>query len=127
MGVEQLKQDVREGHVTVDRLVDLIGMLQRQLAEAQRRIEELEKQLGGSPTTKLDQPFSMKAEEKRQEARGKKSKKPRRKPLRRGRLATADKLKLAEREEQVFPEGVDPQQCQRSHSRPVWRLENGRA
>ena len=68
----------------------------------------------------------MKAEEKRQAARGKtRKKKPR--PLRRGRLATADKLALAQREENVFPEGLDPQQCKFSHSRPVWRLEDGRA
>jgi hypothetical protein len=133
MDVEQLKQDVREGRVDVDRLVDLLGALQRKLAEAnernrqlEERVQQLEEKLGGAATPKLDQPFSMQAEEKRQAARGKKAKK-RPKRTRRGRFATADKLKLAEREESVFPEGVDPQQCQFSHSRPVWRLEDGRA
>lgn len=139
MDAERLRQDAREGRIDVDRLVDLIVALQqhvrlqadqlqaaqRELQAAQRRIEELERKLGG-PTAKLDQPFSMKAEEQRQAARGKgRRKKP--KPLRRGRLSTADKLALAEREEDAFPEGVDRAQCKLSHSRPVWRLENGRA
>jgi transposase len=127
MDVEQLKQDVREGRVDVDRLVDLLGTLERKLTEANQRIREFEAKLGGAATPKLDQPFSLKAEEKRQQARGRKAKKKKQKRRRRGRLATADKLKLAEREEDVFPEGVDPQQCQFSHSRPVWRLEEGRA
>ena len=127
MDVEQLKQDVREGRVDVDRLVDLMGMLQRKLTEANQRIRELEEKLGGAATTKLDQPFSLKAEEKRQEARGRRAKKKKQKRRRRGRLVTADKLKLTEREEDIFPADVDPQQCKFSHSRPVWRLDNGRA
>src|SRR3954468_23063596 len=36
-------------------------------------------------------------------------------------------LKLAERTEKCLPEGVPHQDCQLSHTRPVWRLENGRA
>ena len=54
------------------RLIDLIADLCRKLEAAQKRIEELEKELGRRPTAKLDEPFSMRAEEKRQEARGKK-------------------------------------------------------
>jgi len=127
MDVEQLKEDVREGRVDVDRLVDMMGSLQRQLTKANQRIRELEEKLGGAATTKLDQPFSLQAEEKRQEARGRKAKKKKKQQQRQGRLATAHKLTLAEREESVFPEGVDPQQCKFSHSRPVWRLEEGRA
>ncbi len=133
MDVEQLKQDVREGRVDALRLVEIVVTLQQrnlrqssELEAARKRIEQLEARIGGGPTQKLDQPFSMKAEEKRQAARGKKHKK-KPKPLRRGRLGTAEKLARAEREENVFPEGVDPQQCKLSHSRPVWRLEGGRA
>ena len=68
----------------------------------------------------------MRAEEKRQEARGKKrrDKRPR---GRRGRVTTAEKIKQAERTEPVFPEGVDQRSCTLSHTRPIWRLENGRA
>lgn len=42
-------------------------------------------------------------------------------------LRTADTLELAEREESMYPGGVDRGLRKLSHSRPVWRLENGRA
>jgi transposase len=135
--VEQLKHDVRAGQISVERLLDVITMLQRQLEAAQfelkaarQRIAELEKKAAGPapPTTaKVDEPFSLRAEEKRQQARQKKKKSNPARKGRRGRLSTADKLKLAERTEVRFPEGVPPQDCYFSHTRPVWRLENGRA
>ena len=125
--IEQLKQDVREGRIDGDRLIDVIVALQRQLAAAQQRIEELEKKAGGAGTAKVDEPFSMRAEEKRQQARHKNRKHKLSKKGRRGRLTNADKLKLAERTEKVFPKDVPQQDCQLSHTRPVWRLENGRA
>jgi transposase len=124
---EQLKQDFHEGRIDLDRLVGLVVSLQRQLQAAQQRIEELEKKVGGTATAKVDEPFSMRAEEKRQQARHPKKKRKLSRKGRRGRVATADKLKLAERTEKVFPEGLPPQDCQLSHTRPVWRLENGRA
>ena len=125
---EQLKDDVRSGRIDVDRLVDLVVTLQRELQEARRRIEELEKKLGGSGTAKVEEPFSLREEEKRQKARGNTPKpKPKLPPLRRGRLTTADKIARAERTEQVFPQGVPPEECRLSHTRPLWRLEQGRA
>ena len=132
--IEQLQQDVRQGRIGVERLIDLNVTLQRQLQAAlqelkaaRQRIEELEKKAGGSGTAKVDEPFSMRAEEKRQQARHQKKKhRPERKG-RRGRLTSAAKVKLAQRTEQVFPDGVPPHDCQLSHTRPVWRLENGRA
>jgi transposase len=131
--IETLKQDVREGRISAERVLDLFMALQRQhqatqkqLEAAQQRIEELEKKLGGGGTAKLDEPFSMRSEEQRQEARGKKKPKGKRKG-RRGRIATADKVAQAERTEPIFPEGVEPGACQLSHVRAVWRLENGRA
>lgn len=135
--IEQLKQDVREGRIGVDRLIDVIVTQQRQLEaalqelnSAQQRIAELEKRTGGPDppaTAKVDEPFSMRAEEQRQQARHKKKKHKRSPKARRGRLTTADKLKLAERNETCFPAGVPQQDCQLSHTRPVWRLEKGRA
>ena len=80
MDREQLKQDVRDGQIDPKRLVDMIIALQRQLAEAHGRIEGLEKQRSGRPPEKLDQPFSLRAEEKRRAARGKKRKKNRKPP-----------------------------------------------
>jgi transposase len=129
--IEQLKQDVREGRVGLERLIDVIVALQRQLEAAKQRIAELEKKSAGpsSPATaKVDQPFSLRAEEKRQQARDpKKNKHKLSRQGRRGRLTNADKLKLAERTEKCFPEGVPEADCHLSHTRPVWRLENGRA
>jgi transposase len=126
---EQLKQDVRDGRIDIDRLIDVIVTLQRQLEAAKQRIEELEKKSGGPTppaTAKVDAPFSMRAEEKRQKKRGRNKHKLFRK-ARRGRLTSADKLKLAEHTEQCFPQGLSTNDCQLSHIRPVWRLQNGRA
>jgi transposase len=146
--IESLRQEVQEGRIGPERLVELMASLQRQLQAthqqlqathqqlqathqqlqaAQQRIEELEKKHGvPPPTAKLNQPFSMRAEEKREHARGQKPKKAKRKE-RRGRLRTKDKIALAERSEPIYPEGVPPQECHLSHVRPVWRLEDGRA
>src|SRR5712692_5209829 len=138
--IETLKQDVQEGRIDAERLVDLLAAAQQQLQAtqqqlqatqqqlqaAEQRIEELEKKLGGAATAKLDEPFSMRAEEQRQEARGQKKRQDKRKG-RRGRFKTKDKIAQAERTEAIFPEGVAPDACQLSHVRPVWRLEKGRA
>ncbi len=133
MDVEQLREAVREGRIDVDRLVDLIVSLQHQLEQAQRRneelerrIAELERKLGGAATAKFTEPFSLRAEEQRQAARGKQPRK-RNRPVRRGRVTTAEKIARAERTEPVFPAGVASSDCQLSHTRPVWRLEQGRA
>jgi transposase len=131
--VEQLKRDVGAGQIGVDRLVELIVTLQRQLQTtngqlqtANKRIEELEQKLGAAPTAKVDEPFSLRAEEQRQEKRGKKKRSPK-KNGRRGRVTTAKKIAQAERTAEVLPEGFTKSECQLSHTRPVWRLENGRA
>ena len=124
--VQRLKEDVREGRIDADRLVDLVVTLQHSLQEARRRIEDLEKKLGGAATVKVSEPFSLRAEERRQEARGKKPRKQNR-PLRRGRIITAIKVARAQRTEKVFPVGVARRDCHLSHTRPVWRLENGQA
>ena len=127
--IDQLKDDVRQGRIDVDRLIDVIVSQQRQLEAARQHIEELEKKLGGpgTPTpAKVDEPFSMRAEEKRQRDRNKNKLKLSRRG-RRGRLTSADKLKLAERTVLCYPEGVPENECWFSHARPVWRLEQGRA
>src|SRR5437763_1143940 len=131
--VDQFRQDARTGRIDVDRLIDVIVTLQRQLEAAQRelvaakqRIEELEKKTGESATAKVSEPYSVKSEEKRQERRGKTKRKLSKKG-RRGRFTTLDKVKLAERTEKCFPDGVSEQDCHHPHTRPVWRLEEGRA
>jgi transposase len=131
---EQLLEDLRTGRIDAERLVALLGTLQQQLHAAQQRITvleqrnaELEKQQASTAgTAKVEEAFSMRAEEKRQEARGKKRHK-RKDKKRRGRTRTIDKVAQAERTEDVYPDGVPPSDCWHSHTRPVWRLENGRA
>ena len=130
--IEQLKQDVRDGRIDVNRLIDVIVMQARQLEAAKQRIEELEKKLGEPPRLRPRprsmQPFSMRAEEKRQQAR-----KP--KPTNSSSRAKADAAGSPPRTSsswpnaprRCFPEGVPEQDCHLSHTRPVWRLEQGRA
>jgi transposase len=129
---EQLQEDLRTGRIDANRLVDLLATVQRELQAANQRITdleqrnaELEKQLATSGTAKVAEPFSLRAEEKRQEARGKKRRQHNK--GRRGRVRTADKVAQAERTEEVYPEGIAPSDCWLSHTRPVWRLEQGRA
>ncbi len=69
MDVEQLKKDVQSGTISVGRLIELIVALQRELQAAKRRIEQLQRQVGVPPSSKISQPFSVEAEERRQEAR----------------------------------------------------------
>jgi hypothetical protein len=131
--VDRLKEDARQGRIDSDRLVELVVTLQRRLGAAtrelevaKRRIADLEKRIGPAATTKFDEPFSLRAEQQRQESRGK-AKRQRKRPARRGRVTTAEKVRQAVRTEKVFPAGVPENECRLSHTRPVWRLENGRA
>jgi hypothetical protein len=57
MDVEQLKEDVRAGRITPDRLVDLVVTLLDKLQAAEKKIDELERQQGGSATQKCSEPF----------------------------------------------------------------------
>jgi transposase len=131
---EQLQDDLRTGRIDPNRLVELLVTVQRELQAANQRITELEQrnaelekqQAASAGPAKLDEPFSMRAEEKRQAARVKK-RRQRKDNKRRGRVRTADKIAQAERSEKVYPEGVARSDCWLSHTRPVWRLENGRA
>jgi hypothetical protein len=132
--IKQLQEDLRSGQIDPNRLVEVIAAVQRELQAAKQRITELEqrnaelekKLAATAESAKLDEPFSFRAEEKRQEARGKK-RRQRQDKGRRGRVRTADKIAQAERTEDVYPDGVAPGDCWLSHTRPVWRLEEGRA
>ena len=57
--IEHIKEDVRQGRIDAERLVELLVKLQRRLDEATRRIAELEKQLGPAATSKVTEPFSI--------------------------------------------------------------------
>ncbi len=130
MDAKELVNDVRDGRVSPEKLAELVVKLGSDLDVARRRIAELEKELGRRPTERLDESYSVDAEEKRKQdanRRKKLNKKKKKKGLKRGRISTADKLALAVRVEQVFPEDVAPEQCKLSHKRPIWRIENGTA
>ena len=140
MDVDQLREDAAAGRIDAGRLVDLIVVLQgkleqaqqkleqaqQELKQAQQRIGELEQQLGGPPSAKVEEPFSVRAEEQRQDKRNDK-RRPRRPRIRRGRISTAEKIRLAARTEKVYPAGVPHENCRLSHTRVIWRLEDGRA
>jgi hypothetical protein len=130
MDGEQIRQDVRDGTIEVDRLVDLVAsqgkVIQQQQAQIEKLQEENRKLKERHPTERLEEGYSEKAEEKRQaKKKGKRSKK--KKPTRRGRLSTAEKIAKAERTETVYPEDCVPRDCSLSHTRVAWRLEDGRA
>ena len=61
MDVEQLRQDVAEGTVQLDRLVELIASQQKLIQQLQQEIEKLQEQIK-NPTERLDEPYSEKAE-----------------------------------------------------------------
>jgi len=156
MDVKQLEEGLREGRIEPGRLIDLLEAQQKVLAETESRnrelesryreleshyhelksrnseleesVQELRKKLQEAFPDRLKESYSVKAEEQRQKARGRKpKKKKRKKPSRRGRIRNADKLRMAQRQEDVYPEGVDRDKCWLSHSRPIWRLIDGRA
>ena len=123
-----------------DELIGLILRLQKQLADLEkrnaelaarneelaRRIEELEKK---NPTVRLDEAFSMRAEEQRQAkaANEDKGKRNKQKSKRRGRISTDEKLAKATLEEDIWPKQFKFAECQWRYSRPVWRIIHGQA
>jgi hypothetical protein len=124
---DQLSRDELVG--LVERLCEALesagrrnAELERRLEEQARRIEELEKR---HPTVRLDESYSMQAEERRRaKSSGKKRKQN---SSRRGRISTAEKLSQAVREEDVFPRQFPREDCQWKYSRPVWRIIDGQA
>ena len=113
-----LSESERRNAELVKRLEDQA----RRIEDQALRIEELEKR---HPTVRLDESYSMQAEERRQaEASGKKRKQ---KSKRRGRISTAEKLAKATLEEDVWPTQFRREDCRWKYSRPVWRIINGQA
>jgi transposase len=119
MDVGQLKDDFQAGRIGSERLFEVIEALSK-------RVERLEKKLQARAAGQPAEPFSLRAEEKRQEQRGR-IKRRRKRRGRRGRVTTAEKIKLAERTEKCFPAGVAESDCWLSHTRVAWRLEDHRA
>ncbi len=116
-----------------DQLISVVVQLREELKNAREelksahdRIAELEQQLRKqSPDTRLEEGYSLKAEEQRQNKQSGKRRKQ--KSERRGRRTTQEKLDEADRIQIVCPEGFDVAQCKLHRQRPVWRIEEGRA
>jgi transposase len=109
-----------------------IAELEEALRQRDRRIEKLEKRLADLEAA-LERRSEANASKKprftgdfslgTQERKGHK----RRKKRSTGRRRKESKLPEVARTEDVFPAGVQPEQCTFSHDRLAWRLENGRA
>jgi len=110
-------------------LIALVVALRQELKAAHQRIASLEKRVEElskrSPITRLDEPYSLDSEERRQDKQ--RDKKRKQKSPRRGRRKTQEKLDSAERTEIVCPAGFSVEECKLHRQRPVWRIENGRA
>lgn len=91
---------------------ELLAARDRQIDELKTRIDELEQK---NPTTRLDESYSLDAEEKRrgQPSGGKQ------KSSRRGRITTAEKLAQATVHENILPDGLSIEDCTLKYSRPV--------
>ena len=101
-----------------------ISTQQEEIDELRSLIEQLRAK---NPTARLDESYSLSAEENRmarqqENATQRKKKAKRKNKNKRARMTTADKVALAARTETAFPAD-----CTLSHTRVAWRLENGRA
>lgn len=65
MDGKQLEQEVREGRVTAERLLQLLEAAQTRIQSLEALVQQLESKLAASGTEKLDEAYSTKAEEQR--------------------------------------------------------------
>lgn len=121
-------------------LISLVVELRRELLELREqnaalrlRVEELERG-GGKPTKKVDQAYSLRAEEQRQQSQmdgerppGAGSTKGQQRSERRGRVATTFKVEQADLVEVFIPDGCNKRHCELWRTRVVWRIREGRA
>ena len=109
-----------------EELIALVVDLRKEIVSLRKRIEELE---GKKPTKRLDESYSLRAEERRQDLKQQKTsgKKRKQNSERRGRRKTQEKIDEADRAENVLPDGCDFDGCTFVRERPIWRIENGQA
>lgn len=112
------------------RLLQLVRDLYAELAELrdenQRLKDRIAKLEEKNPTPRVDEPYSVEAEEKR---RKKKSRKQKRKKdaKRRGRRTTEEKVEQADVKEIIRPVGFELTVCRFVRERVAWRIQDGRA
>jgi len=139
MDVRRLKQDVSNKTRSLDSLFELIEGLDRRVRHLEAENARLRERLGkyepevlksskseskndGNASNADSQHYSLESEEKRGPKKRKKQQSGRQ-----GRVSTEEKLKSAERIEDLFPDGVSPKRCEFDSVRVAWRIENGRA
>ena len=129
MGVRNVNKDVDgqqlsvgELHALVRKQQQLIEELQRELKAAKKKINQLQDQADRHPTERVDEEYSVDAEEKRRRGGRKKQMSDRR-----GRRPTEEKIRQADRTEDILPEGVDLQDAKLFRERFVTRVIDNRA
>jgi hypothetical protein len=146
MDATTLRQLFDSGKLSVDQLIGLHvevcqknAELDRENAKQRELLQSLEKRLAALESKRKDdpppppnQPYSLTAEDRRRRQKlldqaNKRRGKNKNKPERRGRISTAEKIQKAARTQDVYPEGVRPEDCSLSHTRVVWRLEDNAA
>ena len=134
-------------HSRASELAALVVQLRADVARLTRRIDELEEENASlkaenatlrkkNPTQRLDQSYSLAAEEKRRQATKETSAGAAKKhgshgdkqsSKRRGRIPNQHKIDRAEEHQIVLPEGFEITQCRPHIDRPVWRIRDGKA
>ncbi len=131
---QQLRRDALSGKVSVEGLLDIIDRQRHSIQRLQADNQRLKQRLAQyEPAAARDNPasganaatpnasYSIDAENKRRQPRRRRKKKS---P---GRQPTEVKFAAAERQVDIFPDGVAKRQCQLVRKRAVWRIEDGKA
>lgn len=128
--LRQLRDDARNGGLTVESLLDIIERqqqtIQRLLGERQRLTQRLAQyeptatQAATAPAAKANAAYSVDAETQRRQKRKRRKKSP-------GRQPTEVKFADADRIEDIYPAGVAKRDCRLVRERAVWRIEDGKA
>jgi transposase len=132
--VGQLRTDAHNGRLSVEQLLDIIEKQQQSIQRLEVKVQRLTERLAqyepevrheitgrDSGSAQPSASYSMDAESKRRQRRRRRRKKS---P---GRRPTEVKFADAQRQENIYPEGVRRSDCQLVRERAVWRLKNGRA
>ena len=108
--LEELRAIVRQQQQVIDEL-------RRELKAAKRKINQLQDQADRHPTERVDEDYSVDAEDKRRRGGRKKQV-----SARRGRRTKQEKIRQADRTENVLPAGVDLEDAKLVRERVVTRL-----
>src|SRR5918998_2417753 len=114
---EQLAEMIRRQERIIAEQAQQIARLQGRVAELESVLER-KAQANRSKTPRFSGDYSLRSQERPTRRRKKRSP---------GRRPKALKLDRAERTEEVYPEGVPPQQCVFVRDRLAWRIEDGQA